>query len=378
MSKIKVLEVNKFYAPWVGGVETITKDIAEGLKEKVDMKVLVCQEKGKAVSEIYNDIPLTRAATFGILYSMPISLDFIFKLRKMAKNADILQFHAPFPLGDLAWLLSGYKGKVVVWWHSDIISQRKLLVLVKPIIKLFLKRADVIVVATKAHIENSKFLKPQRAKCRVIPFGLKFKDYEQVQIKNFLTARLNQPINKKLFFVGRIVYYKGIDVLLEAMQSVSGAELFIAGTGILENGMKDRVVQIGLSEKVHFLGYLPFEELKSAFSDSDIFVFPSNANVEAFGIAQMEAMFYGTPVVNTNLPTGVPLVSPDGETGITVPINDSAALASALQRLLDDDALRQQYGANAAKRVREFFDQYQMLESVYGCYEELMGVKLGD
>jgi rhamnosyl/mannosyltransferase len=373
MGKIRILQVNKFYAPWVGGVERIVQDIAEGLSEKTDMSVLVCQPKGKATAEIYNGVPVTRAATFNIWFSMPMSVDFIFRLRKMARKADILQFHAPFPLGDLAYLFSGYKGKTVVWWHSDIVSQRKLLILVKPIIKLFLKKVDLIMVATQAHIESSNFLKPYAAKCKIIPFGLRFSDYELVQTKNYLTDKLAHPKNKKLLFVGRIVYYKGIDVLLEAMQSVNNAELFIVGTGTLEGEMKNRAEQSGLSDKIHFLGYLPFEDLKSTLSDCDIFVFPSKANVEAFGIVQMEAMFYGKPVVNTNLPTGVPLVSVHGETGLTIPVNNSSALASAVQSLIDDDALRQQYGKNAEKRVRDRFDLDKMMESIYSSYNQIWG-----
>jgi rhamnosyl/mannosyltransferase len=215
-------------------------------------------------------------------------------------------------------------------------------------------------------------LQPHIKKCRIIPFGLKFSDYEQVSSKNFLTGRLVKGQNKKLLFVGRIVYYKGIDVLINAMRDVHNAELFIAGAGIMKNELKSRVEKNDLSEKVHFLGYLPFEDLKSAYADCDVFVFPSNAKVEAFGLAQLEAMFYGKPVINTNLPTGVPLVSVNGETGITVPVNDAGALASAAQRLVDDDELRRRFGENARKRVYEEYDLDKMLKKVVDLYEELV------
>ncbi|MDR1216376.1 MAG: glycosyltransferase [Treponema sp.] len=370
--KIKVLQVNKFYAPWIGGVEQIVQDIAEALNDKTDMRTLVCQPKGGGITETYNGVLVTRVSSFGILYSMPISLDFIWKLREMSKNTDILQFHTPFPLGDLAYLLSGYKGKMVIWWHSDIISQRFLAKLIKPINCAFLKRADLIIVATKNHIESSELLKPFASKCKIIPFGLKFSDFKHVGVMNFLTGKLVNPVNKKLLFVGRVVYYKGIDVLINAMNKINGAELFIAGSGIMENIYKTLTKKNGVTDKVHFLGYLPFETLKAAYKDCDIFVFPSIANIEAFGIAQMEAMFYGKPVVNTDLPTGVSIVSLHGETGFTVKSGDADALAVAIQRLIDDDALRLQFGANAAKRVRENFDFEKMIGSLYAEYEKLM------
>jgi rhamnosyl/mannosyltransferase len=370
--KIKVLQVNKFYAPWVGGVERIVQDIAEALSGKTDMRTLVCQPKGGGITEVYNGVPVTRVSSFGILYSMPISLDFIWKLREMSKDADILQFHSPFPLGDFAYLLSGYKGKMVIWWHSDIISQRFLAKLIKPISCAFLKRADLIIVATKNHIESSELLKPFASKCKIIPFGIKFSDFEHVSATNFLTGKLAIPGNKKLLFVGRVVYYKGVDVLINAMNKINGAELFIAGSGVLEDTYKTLAKKNGVADKVHFLGYLPFEMLKAAYKDCDIFVFPSIANIEAFGIAQMEAMFYGKPVVNTDLPTGVSLVSLHGETGLTVKSGDTDELAAAVQRLIDDDALRLQFGANAARRVRENFDFDKMTGSLYAEYERLV------
>ncbi|MDR2792183.1 MAG: glycosyltransferase [Treponema sp.] len=371
MKKIKILQINKFYAPWVGGVERIVQNIAEGLNDKSDMKVLVCHSKGRTEKATINNVQIIRSASLGILYSMPISFDFIFKLWKLSRRCDILLFHTPFPLADLACLFSGYRGKVVVWWHSDIVSQRKLLQIIKPILNWFLKRADIIVVATQAHIDNSIFLKQYRKKCRVIPFGLKFSDYEQITINKYLTDRLFNKYHKKLLFVGRLVYYKGVDILIQAMRTIQGAEAFITGSGILECELKARVEEEGLLEKIHFLGYLPFEELKAAYTDCDMFVFPSNANVEAFGLAQMEAMFYGKPVVNTNLPTGVPLVSIHEKTGLTVPVNDASALSAAIQRLIDDDELRSRLGANARQRVYEEYDFDKMMDRVYKLFEEL-------
>jgi rhamnosyl/mannosyltransferase len=303
---------------------------------------------------------------------MPVSFDFIFKLWKLSRQHDILLFHNPFPLADLACLFSGYRGKIFVWWHSDIISQRKLLRVIKPILNWFLRKADVVVAATQAHIDNSNFLGPYKDKCRVIPFGLKFSDYEQVNSNNYLVDKLFNKQNKRLLFVGRLVYYKGIDVLIQAMRAVQGAELFIVGAGVLESGLKSRVRAEGLEGKIHFLGYLPFEDLKAAYADCDVFVFPSNANVEAFGLAQMEAMFYGKPVVNTNLPTGVPLVSVDGKTGLTVPVNDAGALSVAIQRLIDDDELRVRLGANARQRVYEEYSFDRMMDKVYELCEELV------
>ena len=159
-----------------------------------------------------------------------------------------------------------------------------------------------------------------------------------------------------MLFTGRLVYYKGADILLEAFaKQHAHAELFLAGTGVLEPELKARAEALGIAERVHFLGRRMTPELRDMFADCDLFVLPSVANSEAFGIVQLEAMVYGKPVINTALPTGVPLVSIDGETGLTVPPSDADALAAAMETLLSDDPLRAQYGNAARERVlREF------------------------
>ena len=123
MDKIKVLQVNKLYYPEVGGIEKTLQLIAEGLNEKTDLEVLVCQKKGKGITEQINGVRVHRASSFGVVASVPISISFIWKLRQMSKGVDIVHYHMPFPLGDLACLLSGYKGKVVAYWHSDVVKK---------------------------------------------------------------------------------------------------------------------------------------------------------------------------------------------------------------------------------------------------------------
>jgi rhamnosyl/mannosyltransferase len=302
---------------------------------------------------------------------MPISFDFFRKFKNMSKWADIVQFHEPFPLGSLALLFSGYKGKVVVWWHSDIVRQKRLGKLLYPVITWVLRQADVIIVATEGHIRSSPVLSRFTYKCKVIPYGLNFSKYSEPQRKNFLKEKLSNPVHKRLLFVGRLVYYKGVDTLISAVESISGVELFIIGCGPLENKMKLLVFEKKLQKKIHFLGLLPRDELLAAYYDCDLFVFPSNANSEAFGIVQLEAMAYGKPIINTDLPTGVPYVSLHGATGLTVGVGNVTELAEAITQLTQNEALCQRYGKAAQDRVWEHFGIDSMLNSVYDVYREI-------
>lgn len=367
--KIRILEVNKAYHPHTGGIETLVKQYSEelGQYKNIEIHTLVCRDgRGKTCSENLNGVNLTRAGSFGTYFSCPLSLSFIRLFRKMSQNADIVHINVPFPLADLALLLSGYKGKVIVSWHSDVVKQKKLLMLYKPLMKYLLNRADCILVATEGHINGSEFLPEYRRKCRVLPYGITPENYINIQKIPFLAEKATNPDSVKIFFTGRLVYYKGVDILVDAFRKVkSNCELFIAGTGILEDELKEKVQKYGLNDRVHFLGFLPEEQLKQAYADCDIFVLPSVERSEAFGIVQLEAMVYGKPVINTSLPSGVPYVSIHGKTGFTVQPKNSIQLAKAIDILAKNKSLRESLGENARQRILECFNEKNIIQDLY-------------
>lgn len=364
--KLRILQVNKAYYPHIGGIESLVRIYARELSKRPDteMQVLVCQDgRAKTSRETIEGVKVTRAGSIGTYFSCPISLSFFRLFKKMSKNADVILLHMPFPPGDLACLLSGFKGRVVLAWHSDVVKQKKLLTFYKPILKRFLKRADAIITATQGHIDSSAFLPEFREKCTVIPYGIDADKYINSPFKPILTERLCDKSAVKVLFTGRLVYYKGVDILLKSFEKVNGCELFIVGTGTLEENLREMAKN--MTQKVHFLGVLSDEDLKSAFRDCDMFVLPSVANSEAFGIVQLEAMVYGKPVINTALPTGVPFVSIHEKTGLTVPPEDSDALAKAINTLAENKSLREKYGTAAKERIRQTFLESNVLDRIY-------------
>lgn len=353
MKRMKLLQVNKLYYPATGGIERTVQHIAEGLKDKVDMEVLVCQSKGRGARERLNGVPVRRCGSLGTLFSLPVSISFLWALRKRARGKDIILFHAPFPLGDLACLLSGYKGKVLLYWHSDVVKQKKLMVLYRPIMERFLRRADVIIVGADGILEGSSYLKPYRDKCVTVPFAVS--DDIERRGKLYLEQVNQKPAQTGLdfLFVGRLVYYKGVDVLLKAFARVSRGKLTIIGSGELEQELNDYAVQQGISERVHFFGKASEDELCKALEACDVFILPSVARSEAFGLVQLEAMAYGKPVINTRLPSGVPEVSLDGVTGLTVEPGDVNSLVKAMEWMTGHPQERSEMGAAARLRLEK-------------------------
>lgn len=367
---LKILEVNKAYYPHVGGIESLVKQYAEAFSKRSNLKVLVCRdEKGRTEYENINNVRVIKCGSFGTYFSCPVSFSFISRFRKLSRNADVVHINTPFPLADLALLLSDYKGKIVISWHSDVVKQKRLLFFYKPLMMKLLERADLIITATQGHINSSPYISKFSEKCRVIPYGLDIDKYLSLKRRPVLTEKLYDKSSIKVFFTGRLVYYKGVDILIKAFKKVRNCELFIAGTGKLENELKEYAEKNNI-DSVHFLGFLEDDDLKCAFADCDIFVLPSVANSEAFGIVQLEAMIYSKPVINTSLPTGVPYVSVDGISGITVKPSDPDKLADAINLLAKDENLRHAYGKNAFRRVQELFNSENVLEELFNAITE--------
>ena len=142
----------------------------------------------------------------------------------------------------------------------------------------------------------------------------------------------------------------------------------MVGDGPLKDELTAMAKTLGVSSRVHFHGRVTDEDLREQIRLCDVFVLPSSERTEAFGIVQIEAMAYGKPVINTNLPTGVPHVSLDGLTGLTVPPKDESALSAALDELATNHDKRKEFSINARKRVEDNFRLTTMLESVREVY----------
>lgn len=356
----------------------MVQQIAEGLQDQVNMKILVCSDKKESITENINGVNIHRAGSFKMLGNMPLSFSFIRELKRQSKDSDVIHFHLPFPLGDLGCLLSGYKGKVVVWWHSDIVRQKKMMLLYQPIMNRFLKRADVIIVATQGHIDGSKYLKEYKNKCQIIPYGvdpaieqraddwIKTRETEKTCDLEELSAE-KKPV--RFLFAGRLVYYKGCKILLEAFAKVKGAKLIMIGSGVMEHELKKLAHDYQIEENIEFLGNVSDEKLITNFEECDVFVLPSIVRSEAFGLVQIEAMAYEKPVINTNLPSGVPYVSIDHVTGLTVEPEDVDGLADAMCWMVEHPAERLEMGIQGRKRVKEEYQMSRMLGSLLELYE---------
>jgi rhamnosyl/mannosyltransferase len=207
------------------------------------------------------------------------------------------------------------------------------------------------------------------SKCAVVPLPIDLGHWRRVESEDAMAFKrsLGLGTSKLVLFVGRLVYYKGLDYLVEAMRDVS-ARLIVVGQGPEELRLRRKVEEMGLGERIIFAGFVPDEQLVWYYNIADVFVLPSTSKAEMYGIVQMEAMACGVPIVNTQLDTGVNFVSPHGQTGLTVPPRDVDSLSLALNELLNNRTLTDQYSHNALTRV-EMFSSEKVVEQFHHIYQ---------
>ncbi len=368
---MKVTFVNKYYfPPHLGGVEQSLNLLATALAARPDFEVsaVVANEGRRGVTERLDGVTVERLGRLLALASTPIAPGMPSALRRH-RGDDVVHLQFPYPWGDISWLLAGAPAAGVMTYHADVVKQKRMMTLYAPALRRALERVERVIVGAPQIIENSEFLRPVAHKCRVVPFAIDVHRFDAVDDAAVERVRASVPEGPLTLFVGRLVYYKGVDVLVRAMRDVPGT-LAIIGRGPLEPELRSLAEELGIADRVRFLPPVDDTELGAWYRAADVFCLPSVAKTEAFGLVQLEAHLAGTPVVSTDLPSGVPFVNAHGETGLTVPPSDPAALAAALNQLLGDDALRERLGSRARERVLTEFSLDAMVRGTLDVYRE--------
>lgn len=388
---MRITMLNKYYPPHLGGIEYHMRDLAEALSAAGHgVHAIVANEGREATFETLNGVAVTRLPRLFAYASTPVAPDMkraIAEESARPDHPDVFHLHFPYPWGEVSWLaarggrgaLSGWRARhdvpTVLTYHSDIVRQRVLGAAYAPILHRVLDRVDTVIASSPDMVEHSAELSRVADKCRVVPFGIHVERFAATPERTASAAGLREhhaPSHGErpvVLFVGRLIYYKGADVLIRAMADVD-ADLVMIGRGPLRPELDALADSLGISGRVGFVEPVGDDDLAAWYHAADIFCLPSVARSEAFGLVQLEAHAAGTPVVSTQLTTGVPFVNPDGVTGLTVPPGDVPALAEALRTLVTDDALRLRLGAQAAERAVRDFTIERMVSDTVAVYDD--------
>jgi len=368
---MKVLHVYKTsLRTTVGGVEVFIDALCRSTKILgVNNTVFSLVDNRAIADEEFNGYNCSFAKQDISIASTGFSLSAFNKFRHLAKSADIIHYHFPNPFADLLDIVTDPKKPKLLTYHSDIIRQRYLYQLYKPLQKVFLDRVDKIIVTSPNYFTSSDTLKKYADKAAVIPIGIDAKKITKPRSK--LRSELKRKLGDRFFlFVGALRYYKGLKIAIQAVKDTN-IELVIAGIGSQQRELKSYAISNGI-ENVVFLGFVSEEEKRCLLDLCYGFVFPSHLRSEAFGISLLEAAGHGKPLVSCEIGTGTSFVNDHNVTGFVVPPSDSNALKKAMLSLLDDSSLASSMGKSARRRVLELFTLESQAKSYYNLYSSVL------
>lgn len=351
---MKVLHLGKLCPPNEGGIEVFTYDLLEYLNSKGIKADLLCFGD-RTFEDDYRGFKYFSCKMNLKLSSAPLSIDFIKKFVKLAKNYDIIHVHSPNPLAEVLSIFSSKP--LIIHWHSDIVKQRILYLFYKPIQQMLLKKANSIICTSPNYLDSSEQLKKFRHKVSIIPLSLNperlIKKESNKEMK--LAAIAENIKNKKIVLsIGRLVIHKGFEYLIEAGKYLDNdVVIIIIGDGPLYSKLKQKINDSSINHKVFLLGSVKVNEISKYIKICDIFCLPSI--MESFGLVLLEAIYFGKPLITTDVyGSGMNYVNQNGITGFVVPPRNPIALAEAINKILGDANLYNNFSQNAKERFKEF------------------------
>ncbi|SDK91949.1 glycosyltransferase family 4 protein [Pseudomonas indica] len=371
---MRVLHFFKTYLPEsVGGIEQVIYQLCRsGQAHGLESEVLTLSANPNPGTIMLDDHRVHRARLDLNIASTGFSYSALRLFRMQAAQADVVNYHFPWPFMDVVHFAARVRKPTVVTYHSDIIRQKYLLHLYRPLMYRFLDSVDRIVVASPNYLETSEVLVRYRDKTSVIPYGLDKSSYPQPPTETI--ERWHGAVGNRFFlFVGVMRYYKGLHILLEAAQGTH-YPVVIVGAGPLEEQLRGQASSLRL-DNVHFLGRLSDEDKAALLQLSGAIVFPSHLRSEAFGISLLEGAMYGKPMISSEIGTGTSYINIHGQTGIVVPPGDPLAFREAMRRLWEDPALAARMGRAAEERYWQLFTAERMGQQTAALYSGLLADK---
>jgi rhamnosyl/mannosyltransferase len=367
---VKVLHLGKFYPPAKGGMEAMVRLICTETASHVENRVLVANDRFTRVDQRDGRVEVVRLPSLVKVGAVAVCPGFPAQLAR--ENADLIVLHEPNPMALVAYFLARPQAPLIIWFHSDVIRPSwRYRVFYRPFLRFALSCAARIAVSSAPLARTAPALQEWQSKCVVIPFGIEkaVECPEAAARADEIRREIGRPF---VLFVGRLVAYKGVEVLLEALRR-SSASAVLVGDGPLKSELEGRARAWGLSDRVRFAGEVTNDELAALYRACELFVLPSVTRQEAFGVVQLEAMSRAKPVVSTDVGTGVAWVNVHEETGLVVPPGDAVALGQAVERLLANPLERHNMGKAAAERARSVFGVDRMVKSILALYHDVGG-----
>lgn len=371
---MKILHVYKtFLNDTFGGVEQVIAQIAMTENAPAFQHTVVsltnspetAQEKTLGIQNIRFKEDLNIA-------SNAISYSLLAQFGKLANNYDLIHYHFPWPFADVLHGIWRIKKPCLLTYHSDIVRQKKMLFFYRPLMNYFLNSMDHIVATSPNYVATSEVLKKYPEKISVIPIGLNKRNYPHPDQARESYWR-NRFGERFFLFVGVMRYYKGLHILLEALENTH-FPVVLVGTGPIEAELKARAKSLNLNH-LHFLGQVSDLDKVSLLNSCGCVLFPSHLRSEAFGVSLLEGAMYGKAMISSEIGTGTSYINLNGKTGIVVPPNNPVLFREAMSFIWNNPARAEIMGKEAEARYWNLFTGQQMVSQYENLYLKLIDKK---
>jgi len=362
---MRVLHVFKTYLPDnFAGIERVIWQIAESTAPLGIHTDVLSLSRHPSPSPLTLDNHQVHHAKLDLyLASTGISLSVFQKFIQLRDSADLIHYHFPWPMMDLLHLFSADKPSVVTY-HSDIVRQKSLAVLYRPLMHRFLDSVDAIVATSPDYAMTSPVLQRHARTVSIIPIGIDdARPAQAAERVRIWQQRLKGPF---FLFVGALRYYKGLQFLLAAARR-TGYPVVIAGAG--DASIVESAAEL---DNVHVIGSIEEADKHALLQLCTAFVFPSHLRSEAFGVALLEAARAGTAMISSAMGTGTSYVNCNGVTGITVDPGDVDQLASAMTTMWENPEMVARFGQQARARYESLFTARGMGQAYAAIYRQLI------
>lgn len=395
MSKIKVLHLTKYHSPFNGGIENFLRDILQCNTTKAECEIRVIahhhQRRIPTSHDMVEGVQVTRVRLWRQVLYAPICLHFPAEIRRALTDfkPDVLHIHMP-NLSAFICLFSreARRCRWILHWHSDVLGEAPhwRVKLLYPVYRRFekwlLSKAHTIVCTSPHYLDTSQPLLKFRHKCVVIPLGISSEvnhPRPSRQIDNSTQTNDQSPAQQNktpigvhrlnLLCVGRLTYYKGHAVLLDAIAELTDIHLDIVGEGEEREILESKIASLGLSSKVTLHGQVSDATLTAHMMNTDLLCLPSVERTEAFGLVILEAARCKKPALVTDVKgSGMSWVVQDGKTGWVIPAGNVAAMTESLKEIQRNKPMISVLGQAAHERLITDFQAEAVSNQIVAMY----------
>ena len=378
---MRIMIVTDQYPPIVGGVPTVTHGLAHDFANRGHQVTVVAPSQGsRNERRLEHKVRVYRFSSFQWPAYEGLRIPFLpfVPIRNLLKKNDphIIHIHSPVVLGNIAQILAGGLRKpVIVTNHylpnnishslsSDPVFSKPFSSISYSYLVNFCNRCEYVTTPTRTAL-NLLYDHGLRAPAGVISNGIDLKKFTPGERSEQVLRRLNLPLDRPIVLhVNRLSYEKCIDVLLDAAAKMeSNAHIALAGAGPAEADLREQAERLNIGDRVSFLGFVRDADLLALRRSSAVFAIPSEAELQS--LSTMEAMACGLPVVAANS-YALPELVHHGENGYLFQPGNSDELASYIDKLLGDPALRTRMGQKGLEFIArhersKILDQWESL-----------------